>query len=152
MGDAGHGLAARVEPDQLARELLDGLAGTALQQQPGLAAELRQRGRLRVGADVARDLSDLLVRDVQPVLAAEAEEQVVARDAGDLLRLETEQLPDPVVLMDDVVAGAEVGEGLKRATEPGAGARRTLAEDLRVREQDEPEVAPDEPPPGRARP
>ena len=149
MGDAGRGLAARVEPDQLARELLDGLAGTALQQQPGLAAELRQRGRLRVGADVARDLSDLLVRDVQPVLAAEAEEQVVARDAGDLLRLETEQLPDPVVLVDDVVAGAEVGEGLKRAAEPGAGARRTLAEDLRVREQDEPEVAPDEPPPGR---
>ena len=88
------------------------------------------------------------MRDVQPVLAAEAEEEVVARDARDLLRLEAEQLPDPVVLVDDVVAGPEIGEGLEGAAEAGAGARRTLAEDLRVREQDEPEVAPDEPAPG----
>ena len=71
---------------------------------------------MRVGADVARDLADLLVRDVDAVVAAEAEQQVVAGDAGDLLRLEAEQLGDAVVLVDDVVAGAEVGEARERAT------------------------------------
>src|SRR5581483_9269938 len=116
---------------------------------PGLAAEPRQGGRFRVGADVARDLADLLVRDVEAVLAAEREEQVVAGDAGDLLRLEAEQLPDPVVLVDDVVAGAQVGERLQGAPKARVCARRALAEDLRVREEDEPEVAPDEPAPRR---
>jgi hypothetical protein len=46
------------------------------------------------------------VRDVEPVLAAEGEQQVVARDAGDLLRLERLQAADAVVLVDDVVARA----------------------------------------------
>ena len=102
-----------------------------------------------VGADVARHLPDLLVRDVEPVVAAEAEEEVVARDPGDGLRLEAEQLADPVVLVDDVVAGAQVGEALQRAPDAGVGARRPLAEDLRVREEDEAEVAQDEPAPRR---
>ena len=63
------------------------------------------------------------MRDVEPVVAAEGEEEVVARDAGDRLRLEAEQLADAVVLVDDVVAGAQVGEGLERAA-GGRGARR----------------------------
>ena len=95
-----------------------------LEQLPRLAAELRERGRARVGADVARDLADLLVRDVEPVLAAEGEQEVVARDARDLLRLEAEQLADAVVLVDDVVAGAQVGERLERAAAEAALARR----------------------------
>ena len=89
------------------------------------------------------------MRDVEPVLAAEAEEEVVARDAGDLLRLEAEELADAVVLVDDEVAGAQVGEGCERPAEAVVGARRPLAEDLRVREQDEPELAPDEAAPRR---
>src|SRR6185436_633737 len=125
-------LALRVERDQLGRELLDALAGASLEVLPRLAAELRQRGRAGVGADVLRDLPELLVRDVEAVLAAEGEEEVVARDARDLLRLEAEQLPDAVVLVDDEVAGAEVGEGGERAAEALVGARRPLAEDLRV--------------------
>ena len=84
------------------------------------------------------------MRDVQPVLAAEREVEVVARDARDLLRLEPEQLPDAVVLVDDVVADAQVGEARERAAEPRVGARRPLAEDLRVGQQDEAELAPDE--------
>ena len=84
------------------------------------------------------------MRDVEPVVAAEAEEQVVAGDRGDGLRLEAEQLPDPVVFVDDVVAGAEVGEGLERAPDAGVGSRSTLAEDLRVGQQREAEIAPDE--------
>src|SRR5213075_2251783 len=103
-----------------------------LQQLPRLAAELRERGRLRVGADVARDLAELLVRDVEAVLAAEREQEVVARDAGDLLRLEPEQLADAVVLVDDVVARAQVGEALQRAAADPALARHAPAEDLVV--------------------
>ena len=122
-----------VEGEELARELAHRRPRAALEVLPRLPAELRERRRLRVRADVARDLRDLLVRDVEPVLALEGEEEVVARDAGDVLRLEPEETPDAVVLVDDVVADAEVGERLQRATETRVGARRPLPEDLRVR-------------------
>src|SRR5205823_2348412 len=134
---------------ELARELADRLARAALQQLPGLAAELGEVGRLGVRPDVARDLAELLVRDVEPVVAAEAEEEVVPRDARDGLRLESEQLADAVVLVDDEVAGAEIGERLDRAAEPRVGPRRPLAEDLRVGQEHEPELAPDEAAPCR---
>ncbi len=125
VGDALARLPLRVERDQLAGELLHRLARARLEQLPRLAAELRERGRGRVGADVARHLAELLVRDVEAVLAAEREQEVVARDAGDLLRLEAEQLPDAVVLVHDVVAGAQVGERLQRAAaERGSPATR----------------------------
>jgi len=42
------------------------------------------------------------VRDEDAVVAAEAEQEVVAGDAGDLLRLEAEQLGDAVILVNDV--------------------------------------------------
>ena len=38
---------------------------------------------------------------------------------GDFSRLEAEQLADPVVLVDDVVARAELREGLERAAGGG---------------------------------
>ena len=144
VGHARRLLPPRVEGEQVARELPQRGARAVLQVLPGLAAELGERGRGAVGADVLRDLADLLVRDVEPVVATEAEEEVVAGHLGDGLRLEAEQLADPVVLVDDEVARAQVGERLERSAEPVVGARRALAEDLRVREQDEPEVAPDE--------
>src|SRR5207245_8494340 len=56
-------------------------------------------------------------------------------------------LADAVVLVDDVIAVAQVGERLERAAEAQLG-RRALAEDLRVGEEDEPELAPDEAAPG----
>ena len=84
------------------------------------------------------------MRDVQAVVAAEREEEVVARDAGDVLRLEAEELADSVILVDDVVADPQVGERLERAPEPRVDARRPLAEDLRVREERDSELAPDE--------
>ena len=66
------------------------------------------------------------------------------------LRLEAEQLPDAVILVDDVVAGAQVGERLERAAEARVGARRALAEDLRVRGSSaSPRLAPDEAAAGR---
>ena len=124
---AGRLAALGVESKQLARELANGRARAALEVLPRLPPELRERGGLRVGADVARDLADLLVRDVQPVLAAERKEEVVARDAGDVLRLEAEQPADAVILVHDVVADPEIGEGLQRTPEPGIRARRPLA-------------------------
>ena len=66
------------------------------------------------------------MRDVEPVLAAEADEEVVARDPCDLLRLEAEELPDPVILVDDEVAGAQVGEAW-RARGRGGGRRAAAA-------------------------
>ena len=136
--------ALRVERDELAGELADGLLRARLHRLPRLAAELRERRRAGVGADVARDLAELLVRDVEPVLAAEREQEIVARHARDRLRLEAEELADAVVLVDDVVAGAEVGEALERAAAEAALARGAAAEDLVVGQDDEAEVAPDE--------
>ena len=98
------GLALGVQREQLARQLVDGHAGARLQRLPGLAAELRERGRARVRADVARDLAELVVRDEQLVLAAEGELDVVAGDARDGLDVEAEELADAVVLVHDVVA------------------------------------------------
>ncbi len=85
------------------------------------------------------------MRDVQPVLAAERQMEVVARDPGHLLRLEAEQLADAVVLVHHVVADTQIGEARERPAEPPVRARGSLAEDLRVREQDETQLAPDEP-------
>ncbi len=135
-----------VELQQVARELSKVLARPRLQVVPRLASELRQRRCARVGADVAADLPDLLVGDVDAVVAAEGEQEIVARDARDLLRLEAEQLGDAVVLVHDVVAGAEVREALQRTARSSRGARRSLAEDLRVGQQRDAEVAPDEAP------
>ena len=89
------------------------------------------------------------MRDVEAVLAAEGDEEVVAGDARDLSRLEAEQPADAVVLVDDVVAGAQVGERLQRAAEARVDAARAAAEDLRVGQEHEAELAPDEAAPRR---
>ena len=83
------------------------------------------------------------MRDVEAVVAAEGEQEVVAGDARDFLRLEAEQLADAVVLVDDVIARAKVGERLERAADSGGGAR-LATEDLGVGEQGDAELAPDE--------
>ena len=54
------------------------------------------------------------------------------------------RLRDAVVLVDDVVAGAQVGEALQRAAGRRGRPRRAAAEDLRVGQQREAELAPDE--------
>ena len=73
------------------------------------------------------------MREIQAVVAAEGDEEVVAGDAGDLLRLEAEELADAVILVHDVVARPEVGERRERPPETRVGPRRTFAEDLPVR-------------------
>ena len=54
-----------------------------------------------------------------------------------------------MVLVHDVVSGTEVGERLERAADPVLGPAGLAAEDLRVRQQRETEVAPDEAAAGR---
>src|SRR5262249_10086898 len=147
--DPRPGLALRVQLQQLARHLPAGLAGARLPVVPRLAPELRERRRARIRADVARDLADLLVRHEHAVLAAEAEEQVVARHTGDFLRLEAEKLRDAMVLVHDVVAGAEVGEARERASGGRRRAWRAPAKDLRVGQECDAELPPDEPAPRR---
>ena len=78
---------------------------------------------LAAGADVARDLRELVDRHEDAVRALELEVEVVARDAGDGLGVEAGEAREPVVLVDDDVAGAQVGE---RAQEAAAAARRAL--------------------------
>ena len=90
------------------------------------------------------------MRDVEPILAFEREEEIVTCDPGDVLRLEAEQTPDAVILMHDVVADTEVGERLEGAAEPRVDSRGALAEDLCVRKQRDSEVSPHEAAPSRA--
>ena len=115
-------LALRVEVQQLAGELLRGPAGARLHRLPARAAELGEGRRVAVGADVAGDLRQLVRRHEDLVGALELQVQVVARDPGDGLGVEAREAPDPVVLVHDVVARAQVGE---RAQQPAAAARRT---------------------------
>ncbi len=61
VGDPGPRLALGVQLQQLTGHLAEVLARAGLEVVPGLAAELRERRRMRVGPDVAGDLADLLV-------------------------------------------------------------------------------------------
>jgi len=149
VGNSLHPLALGVEREQLAGQLVHIDPRPRLEQLPGLAAELGESGRLAVGADVARDLADLLVRNVEAIVALEGQQQVVARNAGDLLGLEGLQLADALVFVHHVVARAQVGEGLQRAPDPRRLPGRPLAEDLARRQENETELAPDQPAPSR---
>src|SRR3954467_1039505 len=121
VGVLGEGVAVAaatlgVEVEQLAGELLGGAARARLHRLPRLAAELAQRRMAAAGADVAADLRELVDRHEDPVGAGELQLEVVARDAADGLRLEPGELGEAVVLMDDDVVGAQVGEGAQRAS------------------------------------
>ena len=78
---------------------------------------------LAAGADVAGDLGELVGRRVDAVVALVLEIQVVAGDAGDGPRLEAGEAGDAVVLVDDEVAGAQIGERAQRAAAADRGPR-----------------------------
>src|SRR3954470_8829985 len=111
-----------VEVEQLAGELLGGAARARLHRLPRLAAELAQRRVAAAGADVAADLRELVDRHEDAVGAGELQLEVVAGDAADRLRLEARELGDAVVLVDDDVAGPQVGEASEGAAAAAAGA------------------------------
>src|SRR6185295_10966018 len=92
----------------LASDLLDRLLGLALRRGP-LAAT--QRGeRRRCAADVPRDAIDALGRERDDVGARERELEILAHDAGDLLRDEPLEPRDAVLLVHHVIAGLEIGQ------------------------------------------
>ena len=108
-------LALGVQVEQLAGELLGRAAGAGLDRLPARAAELGQRRVRAAGADVAADLGQLVDGDEHAVRARVLEVQVVAGDAGHRLGVEAGEAGDPVVLVDDDVAGAQVGEAAQHA-------------------------------------
>ena len=116
-----------VEVEQLAGQLLRGPPGARLDRVPARAAELGERRVGAVRADVARDLRQLVDRHEDLVRALELEVQVVARDAADRLRVEAREARDAVVLVDDDVARAQVGEGAQQAAPAARRARGRLA-------------------------
>ena len=70
---------------------------------------------LAARADVARDLRQLVGGDEDTVVALVFEVQVVACDVSDGAGLKAREARDPVVLVHDDVAGAQLGERAQRA-------------------------------------
>ncbi len=70
------------------------------------------------------------MRHVEAVVAAELEVEVVADDPAHLLRVEADEPADAVVLVHDVVAGAQVGDRRERPPEPGRAAGAAAAQEL----------------------
>ena len=122
-GVAAAAAALGEQVEQLAGQLLGGPPRARLDRVPAGAAELGERRVLAAGADVAGDLRELVDRQEDLVGAGVLELEVVARDARDRLRVEAREAREPVVLVDDDVARAQVGEG---AQQPAAAARRPL--------------------------
>ena len=119
-------LALGVQVQQLAGQLLRRPPRPRLDRVPARAAELGQRRVRAAGADEAADLRELVDGHEHAVGARVLEIQVVARDLRDRLGVEAGEPGDPVVLVDDDVAGAQVGEAAQHAApaRPVAGARR----------------------------
>ena len=107
-----------VQVEQLPGQLLGGPARPRLDLIPAIAAELGQRRMLAARADVAADLGQLVDRHEHAVGARIFEGQIVPRDAGHRLCVKPGEPRDPVVLVDDDVAGAQLGEAAQHASSP----------------------------------
>ena len=119
---AGAAAALGVEVEQLAGELLRGAPGARLHRLPATCRRACDSGGCAAArADVAADLRELVDRHEDVVGAGELELEVVARDAADGLRVEAGEAREAVVLVDDDVAGAQVGERAQRAAPAAAG-------------------------------
>ncbi len=99
-----------VQVQQLAGHLLGRPASPGLHRLPARPPQLRQRWMAAAGADVAADLGQLVDRDEHAIRARVLQVQVVAGDAGDRLGVKSGEAGDAVVLVDDDVPRAQVGE------------------------------------------
>ncbi len=108
-------LALRVQVDQVARHLGGRALGPRLHVVPGLGAELRERRRRAVRADVAREPIELVGRHEDPVPVAVLDLEVVARDVRDRLGVEARETAEAVIGVNHHVAGAQLRERLERA-------------------------------------
>ena len=111
-GVAGRRRPGAVEPDQLGRDLADRLLRPPLGLRPVRAPEPVQRGGL--AADVARDLVELVGGYVQPVARLATlrggvlQDEVLPRRARDRALHHLDVAADAVLLVDHVVAGAQL--------------------------------------------
>ena len=143
----------RVEPDELPRDLPDGLAGAALGLRPVGAAHPRELRRL--AAHVAGDLVEGVAGDEQPVpgLAALAgrvlDHEVLAGRAADRALDHLDVPADTVLLVHDEVPGAQlqrVDDGAPAAGQaPHVLGRGPAAGDVGLGEQGDPQPLGDEP-------
>ena len=145
-GVARHGLTLGVELEQVARDVLDGLAHLALLPLPLAAGQAVQLGRFALGADVLLHPIQLVRGHVQLVGALVADVQKVAIGALAGQAHHAHELAHAVVLVHHVVAHLQIGEGgnlLARAraaaallavhaVDVGLGHQRKL--DLRIEE------------------
>ena len=108
---------AAVEHDQLARDVAHRVAHARLRLLPVAAAHLRQLRRVATG--VLADDVDLIGRDVDLLVAAELDEQVVALELEHRARDHAREPTDAVLTVHDVVARREafvvVGRALRAA-------------------------------------
>ena len=138
------GSALGVEVEQLAGQLAGGAAGARLHLLPARAAERRELRRLAAGADVAAELRELLGGDEDPVLALVLELEVVAGDSGEGPRLEAGEAGDAVVLVDDVVADAQLARRLSMPARRGRRGGAAAVQELAPREDRELQLGRDE--------
>ena len=113
-------LALGVEVEQLAGQLLGGAAGAGLDRVPAGATQLGQRRVAATAPDVAADLGQLVDGHEHPVRAGVLQVQVVPGDVGDRLGVKAGEAGDPVVLVDDDVSRAQLGEAPQHAAAPHA--------------------------------
>ncbi len=134
-GVAAPHLALGVEIEELARHRLRGAARPGLHVLPALPAERAELGLAAVGAEVPADPGELIRWREDPVAIAVLELQVVAGHPGEGLGVEAREARDAVVLVDDVVADAqlhgrrELGSCRHRGRRPPAVNQRPLRDD-----------------------
>jgi hypothetical protein len=115
-------LAARVEAEQLARDLLGALLDTASRPLPLAAAEPRELGVGLGAADITVNAVEMLGGNEESIALRVLEEHVLVHRAavvGDGAHLDESR--DPVVAMHHQVAGCELEhEGLARGVAAGS--------------------------------
>ena len=94
---------------------------------PAGAAELVERRRGAVGADVLLHQADAIDRQVQPVAAGVVEMQVVAFGVGDLEMLEAAVAADAVIDVHDEVVRLQLAEVLQQLPDVDAARAAALA-------------------------
>jgi hypothetical protein len=138
--------AARVQVEQLHRDVTHFLRGAPAGLVPLLAAEAVQRRRLGGGAGVAADQVERLHRHVQLVAAGVFQRQELAAAVLYFERDEAEVAADTVVDVHDRRAGAQVREfaddglGIARAALAAGALAHPLAEQLGLGDDRQPRV------------
>ena len=114
-GEAGQALARGIELNESFGKILGRSLGAGLCLLPLVAAEFVEAdGRvLTAGADILADKVELRRRDVERVAALIGDFHIILDHAADLHLLHADVAPDAVVLVDDEIAGREIGEGFE---------------------------------------